>query len=586
MSMKKIFFISLILLLALTYACKNTFMETVPLGRASDQSFYSEKGVNALLTGAYAMIDGAWGTDGASWGASVDNWVWGGVASDDAYKGTSYGDQPPINSIEIYQAISTNDYVAFRWRLIYDGVARANDCLRALKVTVDNKNITASVAEEIEAEAKFLRAWFHFEQKRVFNNIPYITEDVDPTTVTNTVDAWPLIEADLKLAVSKLPVSQQEVGRPTKYAAEAVLARVYLFQQKWEDAKVLLDDIINSGKYSLMPNYSDNYMIAKRNNAESIFEIQYSVNDGADGSANAGWGSSLNFPQGGPFETCCGFYQPSQNLVNAFKVDANGLPLFDTFNNDDLKNDEFIDPTQSFTIDERPVDTRLDHTVGRRGIPYLDWGINPGKIWTREVANGGPYMYVKNMFKKSEKGTLSTTTGWATGVNANNYRAYRLAHIYLWRAEVAAQLNDLPTALMYVNKVRERAKNSVLMGKGIEVMDDKGKVSGYAIDPTQPAANYNVGLYPSFPSKDYALRAVQWELRLEFAMEGQRFFDLVRWGIAEPTLNAYVEKEKTKRLYLKDAHFTAGKNEYWPIPQVQMDLENKNGEILKQNPGY
>jgi len=137
-----------------------------------------------------------------------------------------------------------------------------------------------------------------------------------------------------------------------------------------------------------------------------------------------------------------------------------------------------------------------------------------------------------------------------------------------------------------VNKVRERAAASVLMGKGIEVFDDKEKVSGYAIDPTLPAANYKVGLYPSFPSKEYALKAVQWELRLEFAMEGQRFFDLVRWGIAEPTINAYVEKEKTKRLYLKDAHFTAGKNEYWPLPQVQIDLQNKNGEILKQNPGY
>jgi hypothetical protein len=586
MNMKKILFISTVLILTLIYSCKDSFMQTVPLGMASDNMFYSEKGVNSLLTGAYSMIDGAWQTDGASWAASVDNWVWGGVASDDAYKGTSYGDQPPINSIEIYQAISTNDYVANRWHLLYDGIARTNDCLKALKVAIDNKNIEAAPAAEIEAEAKFLRAWFHFEQKRVFNNIPYITETADPATVTNTVDAWPLIEADLKAAVSVLPESQTEVGRPTKYAAEAVLARVYLFQQKWTDAQPLLDDIINSGKYSLMPNYSDNYMIAQRNNKESIFEIQYSVNDGADGSSNAGWGSSLNFPQGGPFGTCCGFYQPSQNLVNAFKVDANGLPLFDTFNSDDIKNDEFVDPTESFEIDQRPVDPRLDHTVGRRGIPYLDWGINPGKIWTREVANGGPYMYVKNMFKKSEKGNFSTTTGWATGVNANNYRAYRLAHVYLWRAEVAAQQNDLATALKYVNMVRQRAADSKLMGKGTQVIGSDGKVSGYTIDMSQPAANYNVGLYPAFTSKDQALKAIQWEIRLEFGMEGLRFFDLVRWGIAAPTLNAYVAKEKTLRLYLKDANFTAGKNEYWPLPQVQLDLENKNGEILKQNPGY
>lgn len=584
--MKKILFISLVLLLALANACKDSFMETVPLGVAGDNSFYSERGVSALLTGAYSMIDGAWGTDGASWGASVDNWVWGGVASDDAYKGSSYGDQPPINEIEVYQAISTNSYAANRWRLIYDGVARSNDCLKALKKTVELGNINTAVAEQIEAEAKFLRAWFHFEQKRVFNNIPYITEDVDPITVKNTVDAWPLIETDLKAAVSKLPVKQAEVGRPTKYAAEAVLARVYLFQQKWADAKTLLDDIIDNGNYSLMPNYSDNYMIAKRNNKESIFEIQYSVNDGADGSANAGWGSSLNFPQGGPFGTCCGFYQPSQNLVNAFKVDANGLPLFDTFNNDNLKNDEFVGTTEPFEIDTRPVDVRLDHTVGRRGVPYLDWGINPGKVWTREVANGGPYLYVKNMFKKSEQGTYSTATGWATGVNANNYRAYRLAHVYLWRAEVAAQLNDLPTALFYVNKIRERAAASTIMGKGIQVLNSKGEVSGYTRDDSQPAANYKVGLYTSFPNKEYALKAIQWELRLEFGMEGQRFFDLVRWGIAATTLKAYAAKEKELRKYLKDANFTAGKNEYWPIPQVQMDLVNKNGEILKQNPGY
>jgi starch-binding outer membrane protein, SusD/RagB family len=583
--MKKIIVVSLVITLALIYGCKDSFLETTPLGVASENVFYTENGVNALLVGAYAMIDGAWSTDGASWGASVDNWVWGGVCSDDAYKGTSYGDQPPINELEVYQCLTTNTYTAYRWRLIYDGIARVNDCLKVLKKTEDLKAIPAASADLIRAQAQFLRAWFHFEQKRVFNNIPYITENDDPVMVKNTVDAWPLIETDLKNAITKLPVNQADVGRPTKYAAEAVLARVYLFQKKWADAKTLLDDIINSNKYSLMPNYSDNYMIAKRNNKESIFEIQYSVNDGASGSANAGWGSSLNFPQGGPFGTCCGFYQPSQNLVNAFKVDDNGLPLFDTFNNDNLKNDEAFDPDAHFEIDTRPVDPRLDHTAGRRGIPYLDWGINPGKSWTREYANGGPYMYVKNMFKKSEKGSYTTSTGWATGVNANNYRAYRLAHVYLWRAEVAANQGELEVARTYVNLVRQRAAASVLMGKGIETLSG-GKVTGYTIDATQPAANYKVGLYPAFATKEFALKAVQWELRLEFAMEGQRFFDLVRWGIAAETLNSYIAKEKLMRAYLNNAVFKAGTSEYWPLPQTEIDLQNKNGEILKQNPGY
>lgn len=584
--MRKLINIILISFLVLLFSCED-YLETKPLGKTSTENFYSYKGVDGLLTGTYALIDGTASTGSLS--GAVSNWIWGGVASDDAYKGTTSGDNPEITSIEQYHVLATNGYCDDKWAIAYDGVSRSNDCLKALYVALENNAINEDEAIEFEAEAKFLRAWFHFELKRVFNNIPYITNDIeDETVVLNTTDAWPNMESDMQSAVDNLPKEQDEVGRPTKYAAMAILARIYLFEHKYSEAKPLLDTIINSGNYHLVDSYHNNFKIATNNNAESIFEIQYAVNDGAYNSSNAGWGDALNFPQGGPFGTCCGFYQPSQNLVNAFKVDDNGLPLFDTFNDENLLNDANVDEKTPFQIDQNPVDPRLDWTVGRRGIPFLDWGVDPGKSWVRDPTNGGPYLYKKNMFYSSEKNSLTTTTGWATGINANNYRTYRLAHVYLWRAEVAIEENDLETARHYINLVRERAGDNVVMGKSSEILDANGKVTGYTVDPTQPAANYKVGLYPSFPNQEYARKAVQWELRLEFAMEGQRFFDLVRWGIAAKTLNSYINKEKTMRTYLLDESFTKGVNEYWPIPQAQIDLQNINGttDILEQNPGY
>ncbi|MFA5419894.1 MAG: RagB/SusD family nutrient uptake outer membrane protein, partial [Bacteroidales bacterium] len=531
--MKKIINTALIIIPGLLFSCDN-YLETEPLGKATTESFYSYDGVDGLLTGAYAILDGALSSDESrlSWAGSVSNWVWGSVASDDAYKGSAFSDQTPINTIEQYQPLSTNTYCAGKWQIYYDGISRCNDCLKALTVTMENgEEINEDDAIEFEAEAMFLRAWFHFELKRVFDNIPYITDTVnDESLVTNIEDVWPDLENDMQFAVDNLPEKQDEVGRPTKYAAMAVLARIYLFQQNYSAAKPLLDDIISSGKYSLTSSFHDNYKIATNNNEESIFEIQYAVNDGTYNSTNGGWGDALNFPQGGPFGTCCGFHQPSQNLVNAFKVDDNGLPLFDAFNDENLVNDADVEETTPFEVDTDPVDPRLDWTVGRRGIPYLDWGVCVGRAWVRDVANGGPYLYKKNMFYSSEQNSLSTTTGWAMGVNANNYRAYRLAHVYLWRAEVAVEENDLETARYYVNLIRERAGNEVVMGKATEVLNSNGKVASYSVDESQAAAYYLVGQYASFPSQEYARKAVQWELRLEFAMEGHRFFDLVRWG--------------------------------------------------------
>jgi len=577
--MKKIFF-AFLLVLAISFSCSKSFLETNPTGSASFSTLSNEAGVNATLIGAYHSISPD------NWAVSPTNWVWGSVVSDDATKGSDIADQSNIVPLENFSVDASNGYVSDKWNLNYEGISRAND---VLKLIVAAKDLTEAKANLLKGQALFLRAWHHFELKRVYNDIPFITENDDPRLVKNDVDVWPMIETDLKFAVANLPETQTDLGRANKYAAKAVLARVYLFQKKYAEALVQLNDIITSGKYSLMPNYDDNYKIATRNNRESIFEIQYVVNDGTFESRNAGWGDALNFPIDiDGTGTCCGFFQPTQNMVNAFKVDANGLPLFDTFNNTNFANDMGLASVANFVQDvTTPVDPRLDWTVGRRGVPFLDFGLMRGFDWIRFQPNGGPYLNKKNMFMKSEKGSFSTTTGWATGVNANNYRAYRLAHILLWKAECEIQIGSLETARTLINQIRERASNPAHFVKG--------RTSTYSlptgvipvVDNLMNAANYQIGQYPTTGwTKDYALKAVQWELRLEFAMEGQRFFDLVRWGIVKPVMDAYMIKDREFRSLLggvKPAVFTSPKNEYWPIPQSQIDIEKG---VLKQRTDF
>jgi len=584
--MKKVIVFAFVFL-ALIYSCSEDFLETVPLGRLSENVFYTEKGVNALLIGAYAMLDGAgaggWGGDYA-WAGAVTNWVWGSVASDDAYKGTTVSDQIPINPIEKWEVITTNEYVNSKWVANYDGIARAND---VLKVLAKSSGISEAKTTQFKAEAMFLRAWFHFELRRIYRAIPYITEDVeDPTKVPNDVEVWPMIEADMQFAIDNLPEpeDQTDVGRPTKYAAMAVMARIHLMQHDYTAAALLLDVIINSGKYSLMPNFHDNYKIETNNNAESIFEIQYSVNDGINESFSAGYGDCLNFPQGNELmTTCCGFHQPSQSLVNAFKVDASGLPLLDTYNDTDLKNDQGVGSIETFVPFTDVVDPRLDWTVGRRGIQYLDWGPMRGNDWIRSQINGGPYLPIKNMYYQTEQGILSTTTGWATGVNANNYRAYRYAHILLWRAECYVEANDLPSALALVNEVRTRARTgSRVMGLCTTYELPSGGT--FAVDYGQEAANYDCQDYLSFPDQAYARKAVQMELRLEFGMEGHRFFDLRRWGIIAETLQNFALADTRLRGFMTDAQFTSPKDDYWPLPQAAID--EQGSDILTQDPNY
>ncbi len=558
-------------------ACSDKFLDVQPKAALAITALQNKAGINALLIGAYSLLDG-WATpEGAyrTYQVGADNWVYGSVASDDAYKGTIAGDQPPISLIEQGNIQSDNIYFRGKWRGMYDGIARANDVLQTLP---NVKDLTDAERQQILAESRFLRGHYHMELVKMYNKVPYIDEkvynpnDLESTKMANTADIWPNIVADLKAAYDVLPAKQTQPGRVSKWAAAATLAKAYLFQKKYAEAKPLLEAIVASGQYKLMDLYHDNFKATTNNNAESIFEVQYSVNDGASGGENGNAGSTLNYPYGGGgVTTCCGFFQPSQNLVNAFKTNENGLPLLDTFNATDLPSDQNIESTAPFTPYAGAVDSRLDWTVGRRGITYLDWGVHPGKAYVRDQAYGGPYSPKKHVMYRSDVGT--NTFAGNPRLNANNYRMIRYSHVLLWLAEVEAEIGDLDKARGYVNQVRKRAANPNGFVKGAD-----GKA----------AANYVVGSYDSpWTSKELARKAVQFEERLEFAMEGHRRFDLVRWGLADQVLNAYYSTEATKRSYLKGVTFVKGKHEYFPIP-LQEILNSKKGsqETLTQNPGY
>lgn len=549
-------------------SCSDDFYTKEPLGVTSETQLNTEKGAEQLLIAAYSILDGVGATAsdgrGLQWYAAGSNWLHGDLRSDDAYKGSIASDSPGMNDFELFTVLPTNDYLDPKWYTLYDGISRSNDVLEAVGNAGD---INESTALRISAEARFLRAHYHFDAKKNWNNIPFITEGLLDKRITNKTDSWPDIEKDFQFAIDNLPETQEAIGRATRGAAQAYLAKVYLFEQKYAEAKPLLDAVINKGIYGLNDCYGDNFDAETKNSKESIFAEQQSVNDGSSGSDNGGYGEILNYPFFGPF--CCGYFQPSQNLVNAFKTDDNGLPLLDSFNDTDMKNDDGVPFDAPFTPYTGNLDPRLDYTVGRRGIPYNGFGLFQGN-WVRSPSYGGPYAPKKHVPKASDFGPLTGNSG-TSWTNANNYEFIRYSDVLLMRAEIAVEENDLDTALQFINQVRNRAKT------GCTVQFEDGT----------PAANYKIEPYPSFPSQEYARKAVRFERRLELAMEGHRFYDLVRWNIASEVLNAYLKEEKTKRTYLGGAGFNKGKDEYLPIPEVQISNSYKDGEpTLEQNPGY
>jgi hypothetical protein len=580
--MKRIFYLCAIALTmgGVFYACSDNFLDRQPIGGLDEGTLSNQKGVDAVLIGAYSLLDGwgqGWG-GGAVWTSAASNWVYGGICGGDANKGSDASDQPAINPIARYEGLADNEYFRGKWRACFDGVARSNSALKLLAKATD---MSADAKKGVEAEARFLRGHYHFELKKTFNNIPYVDDKAVDFNIPNDRNVWPDIENDLKFAYDNLPATQAQVGRVNKWAAGAMLAKAYLFQRKFAEAKALLDVVIAQGqtsngkKYALQAKYSDNFVISGKNSSESVFAVQSSVNDGADGE-NGNYGDVLNFPYtGGPGE-CCGFYQPSQELVNSYRVDATGLPLLDGSYNSAVnvvKNDQGIPSNQAFTPDAGRLDPRLDHAVGRRGIPYLDWGPHPGQGWIRDQAYGGPFSPKKNVFKRAEKGSGSTASGWAQGASANNVNLIRFADVLLMAAECEVETGSLEKAREYVNQIRTRAANAADFVKAADGSN---------------AANYVIGNYTAaWTNKDVARNAVQFERKLELAMEGHRFYDLVRYGTADQVLNAYITYESTLRAFMRGARFTKGKSEYFPIPQSEIVNSSVGGKAtLKQNPGY
>lgn len=572
--------ITALLLLGVVYSCKKTFLNKQPSGAVDESLLANKTGVNGLLIGAYSLLDGVGGA-GGNVESSPDNFVWGGIVGGDANKGSDPSDNSPdMQQFSTWKYVPTSSYLPVLWNSRYEGVLRCNEILRVLKQA---KDMSAADTTRVAAETRFLRGHYYFELKKNFNNVPYIDETITYSDnnwhIPNTVDIWPRIESDFKYAMANLPATQLQIGRANKYAAEAYLAKAYMFEHKFTAAKPLLEDVINNGvtprgvKYTLNAKFSDNFY-GPRNGNEAIFTCQYSVNDGSSGS-DANLGDALNFPVGSNAPGgCCGWYQPTYSLVNSFKTDATtGLPDPFNFNNTDLPSDEGVQSNQPFTPYNGSLDPRLDWTVGRRGIPYLDWGVMPGHDWIRNQAFAGPYTGKKTSVYKSLSSS-NTDASWGNLTNVN-YTFIRLADVILMAAECEVEIGSLDQAQVYVNMIRSRAANP----------------SGFVTNPDgSPSANYVVKNYPpgffTAQGQTNARTYVQFERKIELAMEGHRFYDLVRWGTADYELNTVlVPHESKKYTVLTGAHFTKGKAEYFPLPQAEVDKSAVNGKpVLVQNP--
>ena len=559
-------------------SCNDFLEEQVPQGTLSDEQVNTSEYVDKQVTAAYAIFITAEDIN-----ASFSLWNYD-VRSDDAYKGGSTtNDGDVFHQLEVSQGIlSTNWNLNDIWVRLYNALSRVNAGIRAL----ENVDDSYSLKNERLAELRFLRAYAHFQLKRLFKKIPFVVRTdltyddyalISNTEFTND-EGWAKIAEDLEWAYNILPVKQADKGRPTKAACAAFLAKVYLYKAYRQDnentnevtsineadlqkvVEYTNPAIYAAGGYELETDIHNNFRPEEQfeNGPESVWAIQYSRNDGTKyGNLNLGNGlicpNIVNVTDGGT-----DFYKPSQNLVNAFRTGADGLPLLDTFNDADydMANDN--------------ADPRLFLTVGMPGLPYMfnsSLMMDRSSSWSRSGGLYGYYVTLKQNVDPALIGSyLIKSSFWATSMNRI---VFRYADVLLMRAEAMAQLGQTDEAITLVNQVRKRAQG----------MMKSSVVSTY---PNKYGVHYACGLYSGSYSKDQAMKIVKMERRLELAMESERFFDLVRWGDAATVINKYYTDEGKTMNFLKGAAFTPNKNEYIPIPYVQISASNGH---YKQNCG-
>ena len=549
---------------ALCVSCSDFLDEHTPQGVLSDEQVKTSENAEAMAISAYAIF-----TSSEDINSSYSMWNFD-VRSDDAYKGgsgTSDGDV--FHQLEVQQGVLTTNWnINDMWVRLYNSISRVNTAIALLNTS------DYGMRQQRLAEMKFLRAYAHFLLKRLYKNIPFVVNEsltyddynnLSNRTYTND-QGWQLIIDDLMEAYNTLPETQAEKGRPTKAAAAAFLAKVYLYKAYHQDdansnkvtsiEKTDLDKVIEFTAPNLYANYGleddlhNNFRPEEQyeNGKESLWAIQYSRNDGST-YGNLNWSYGLippNIP--GATDGGCDFYKPSQNLVNAYRTGADGLPLLDNFNQKDYdKANDNADP-------------RLFLTVGIPGLPYMfnkNYMMEESSIWSRSNGLYGYNVSLKQNVDPALIGQyLIKGSYWASSMNRI---VFRFADVLLMRAEAYAQLGQADEAVKLVNQVRTRAAQSTQM------------IGNY---PSLYGVKFYVTNYKGSYSKEQAIKIVKMERRLELGMECERFFDLVRWGDAAAVLNKYYAEEVPHCAIYSQAHFTADKDEYLPIPFEQISASN------------
>lgn len=558
-------YLSLLAACSFLFAGCSDFLDMNPNGILDEESVSGVEQLDKLVISAYSML----GND--HYDIPFNLWPYGNVRSDDAYKGGR--DESDIQDFHFYET-SSNITANFGepdglWYNCYIAISRANNALRSLNNVSEqdfpNKKIRIG-------ECRFIRGHFYFLLKVLFKSIPYIDETVaieDYGTISNIAlsndELWQKIADDFKAAYDNLPESQgTDVGRANKYSAAAYLAKTYLYKAYRQDEKHNVTEInaedlkqvltfsneVMSSDYGLEDDFAYNFLPGSyENGKESLFAIQHSTDDGTlYGRLN--FSDALNVPM--KFSGSCDFQKPSQNLVNAYKT-VNGLPEFSDYNKAD------------YNANTDKVDPRLYHTVALPGVPYkYDKKNIFDESWTRNKVVYGLYSSLKENVALNDPSSVLIDPFRA---NTKNKIVIRYADVVLMRAEALIELDREKEALPLINEIRERAKKSTGLIDYAENVDIALYVDNVNCNWTKP----------------YAREALRWERRLELAMESQRFFDLVRWGIADSVINTFYKEEAPKRTYYEDAHFEKNRAEYVPIPQQQINFSK---QVYKQNYGY